>query len=294
MKTTITTVICTVLMSMAALSQDVITYKNGTEVKVKVTEVTSTEVKYKKFDNMEGPSYSILRTDVFMIKYENGTKEVFEEQTAPQNTAGNIHVITPQDLDDDDDKVMPMRHYGGPRVGMTFVGPGAFEDALLAEGKRTIYSQFGWQFETRIFSLQNGLSGMIEFVPAIGGLDMGKFIPSVSGLIGMRTKNGVEFGAGPNWALYYGPNAYGGKSLSSNFGVVLAGGMSLVGKTKTGKIYFPLNLAVVPSVGKKVTTPATQTYNPTTMQYDVVPGSTKTIQTGVKVTLLVGFNSRKD
>ena len=46
-KSTITTVTCIALMSATAFAQDIITYKNGTEAKVKVSEVTGNEVKFK-------------------------------------------------------------------------------------------------------------------------------------------------------------------------------------------------------------------------------------------------------
>lgn len=67
----------TVFMGTVA-AQDVITMKNGEEVKANVTEVTSSEIKYKRFDNPDGPTYTIRKSDAFMIKYKNGTKEVLE------------------------------------------------------------------------------------------------------------------------------------------------------------------------------------------------------------------------
>jgi len=42
-------------------------------------------IKYKKADNPEGPVYSIPRSDLMMIKYANGTKDIFvNEETKPQ------------------------------------------------------------------------------------------------------------------------------------------------------------------------------------------------------------------
>lgn len=59
------------------LAQDNIVLRTGEEVKAKVEEVGLTEVKYKRADNHTGPLYSVLKSDVLMIKYENGTKDVF-------------------------------------------------------------------------------------------------------------------------------------------------------------------------------------------------------------------------
>ncbi len=73
-------------------AQDIITLKNGNEILSKILEIGSTEIKYKKFENLEGPSYNILKAEVFMIKYKNGTKDVFTE-TAP--AAANAPVSPP-------------------------------------------------------------------------------------------------------------------------------------------------------------------------------------------------------
>lgn len=55
---------------------DLIIMKDGSEVKAKVTEITSTEIKYKKCENLNGPVISIMKSQVFMIKYPNGTKDI--------------------------------------------------------------------------------------------------------------------------------------------------------------------------------------------------------------------------
>lgn len=68
------------LLSFNCFSQDNIIKKNGDEIKAKILEIGISEIKYKKFENQAGPSYTILKSDVFMIKYENGTKDVFSEE----------------------------------------------------------------------------------------------------------------------------------------------------------------------------------------------------------------------
>jgi hypothetical protein len=55
---------------------DLIILKTGDEIKCKVTEITLSEIKYKKCDNLNGPTISIDKNDVFVIKYSNGTKDV--------------------------------------------------------------------------------------------------------------------------------------------------------------------------------------------------------------------------
>lgn len=71
-------------------AQDIITKKNGDEIKAKVLEITLSELKYKNFNNLEGPMISIAKSDVIFVKYENGTKDVFGEDKIanPSNPTG--------------------------------------------------------------------------------------------------------------------------------------------------------------------------------------------------------------
>ena len=69
----------TFLFAYAANSQDLIIRKDGEEINSKVLEVNLEIIKYKKFDNPNGPTFEISKSDVFLIKYENGTKDVFNK-----------------------------------------------------------------------------------------------------------------------------------------------------------------------------------------------------------------------
>lgn len=66
--------------------QDMITKKTGEDISAKVLEVTSSEIKYKKSDNLEGPIFSILKSEVLIIRYKNGTKDVFNEISKNPNS----------------------------------------------------------------------------------------------------------------------------------------------------------------------------------------------------------------
>ncbi len=67
------------MLASLVSAQDIIIMKNGDELKTKVTEVGTDLIRYKKFDNQEGPTYSIEKAKVFMIRYENGAKDVFNQ-----------------------------------------------------------------------------------------------------------------------------------------------------------------------------------------------------------------------
>lgn len=68
--------------SFCLSAQDIITLHDGTDIQAKILEVTTTEVKYKKFSNLEGPTFSLPKSDIQIVHYQNGENEVFNSFTA--------------------------------------------------------------------------------------------------------------------------------------------------------------------------------------------------------------------
>ena len=56
---------------------DVIILKNGNEIQAKVLEIDAKEIKYKLLNNIDGPTRIVNKDEVFMVKYKDGFKEVF-------------------------------------------------------------------------------------------------------------------------------------------------------------------------------------------------------------------------
>lgn len=76
---------------------DMITMRNGQELFGKVMEVSPKTVKYKRCDNLDGPLMVVNTNDVFMIKYTNGTKEVFtKDETQNSGTGKNPDIQQPK------------------------------------------------------------------------------------------------------------------------------------------------------------------------------------------------------
>ena len=126
----------------------------------------------------------------------------------------------------------------GPRVGITILDPGTVEtineefggeDGEERIGTGTpVITQFGWQFETRLFQTESGLTGVTEIVGLVGGLDRNLLLPSGTFLVGLRTVNGMEIGVGPNLSL-------------AGTGYAVAVGMN----TPVGEVNVPVNVAAV-------------------------------------------------
>ena len=119
------------------------------------------------------------------------------------------------------------RSWVGPRLGLTLV-TGETADKLRDDyDAGPIISQFGWQWETRFMTVEDGMTGVTEFVLLVGGCEQGVFLPSLTTLIGLRSSGGAEFGLGPNVSL-------------TGVGYVVAMGVT----TTQGQLNFPMNMSL--------------------------------------------------
>ena len=126
----------------------------------------------------------------------------------------------------------------GPRFGLTLLSDGMVQE-LNKRGieVRPYISQFGWQFEKQFFTRDSGVTMVTEWVGLVGGLDQSVALPSLSWLVGVRTRDGAEFGIGPN-------------ITPAGTALVLATGMTF----RAGILNIPVNVAAVPSrAGTRVT-----------------------------------------
>jgi hypothetical protein len=64
-------------------AQDIIYKKDGSKEEAKITQVGDKEIQYKKFSNPEGPVYSLAKSEILMITYQNGEYEMIQNQTDP-------------------------------------------------------------------------------------------------------------------------------------------------------------------------------------------------------------------
>lgn len=74
------------LSATSAFAQDVIVKKDGSTILSRVIKITTTEVEYKKFSNLNGPTYTIAKTELQAINYENGEKETFGQQESSNSS----------------------------------------------------------------------------------------------------------------------------------------------------------------------------------------------------------------
>ena len=77
--------VISLFMAIVVHAQDIVVTVDSKSIKAKVLEINDQEIKYKDFENLEGPTYVMKRTDVHMIVYQNGKVETFEPMVYNQN-----------------------------------------------------------------------------------------------------------------------------------------------------------------------------------------------------------------
>lgn len=78
------------LLSASMLyAQDIITLRSGETINGKVAEVGTTEIRYYKADNADGPVYVASKSEVVQIVYANGTKDLFNTQVSTNQSVPN-------------------------------------------------------------------------------------------------------------------------------------------------------------------------------------------------------------
>jgi hypothetical protein len=120
----------------------------------------------------------------------------------------------------------------GPRFGLTVLNQETV-DTLRDKHNiivRPTITQFGWQFERRLYTNGDGVTMLTEWVPLISGLDQGVALPSLNWMVGLRTRSGTEFGIGPN-------------VTALGVGLVAAAGATV----RAGALHVPFNFAIATS-----------------------------------------------
>lgn len=80
MKIKITLTFLMLLFVVAAQAQDLVIKKNGDEIRCKVLELTPEKIVYSSqgaVDSLPPETLEVKKAEVFMIRYQNGTKDVF-------------------------------------------------------------------------------------------------------------------------------------------------------------------------------------------------------------------------
>ncbi len=156
------------VFALKSYSQDIIYTKKGDKILSIVEEITPDLVRYKQYDNQTGPTYSIFKSDILLIDYENGKTETFERQNGRKTANTNTVKVSDEDFG---------RHF----VGINIAG-------MMGTNLHILYE---YTFKNNIigiripllYRISSGVSDVFEFTNNfLTGVDF-RFFPAGQGMI---------------------------------------------------------------------------------------------------------------
>lgn len=157
------------LIGQFIFAQDIITTKKGEDIKAKVLEVTQTELKYRLFDEPDGPLYTIYKSDILVVHYSSGRNEVFnEERTTASNN--NNYNRNNYNYNNDYNNSYSAQNNNGIRYGMSY------SELKHIYNKDLYFREYGDRYSP--FWLGFGsfcITGLGECIAGEWGRGLGKF-----------------------------------------------------------------------------------------------------------------------
>lgn len=129
------------LMGTFCYSQDIISKKNGSDLKVKIIEVGTLNIVYKELDNLEGPTHSLEKSEIYKITYNNGKTELLGKyQHADEAKSFIVGKINEFGLDRDKDNVRLNAEFDGNyiKINSTNKKKRSINDAELWDLSRVV------------------------------------------------------------------------------------------------------------------------------------------------------------
>ena len=123
------------LCSMSISAQDVIVKKDGSTIVCRVIELTSSEITYKKWSDLNGSNYVMNRADASAINYENGKKVNLSEPTnlyTPNNQNEGVQQYNDKALLEIDKAISLPYKKSKKQTATAWIGGGAFLAAGVA------------------------------------------------------------------------------------------------------------------------------------------------------------------
>ena len=151
----------------SANAQDLLIMKDGIIIESRVVEVSQTEIRYKRFDHLEGPTIVHPAANVLVIRYENGRNEIINAASAGRNVQTN----TQKDTAIDTDKFIFGTNANPGGFISSALGGGGGPSVSFELGKGNFNTEINLMFPTGGFGVLATFNGFIH--SSIGGFYIG-------------------------------------------------------------------------------------------------------------------------
>jgi hypothetical protein len=160
--------ITVLFVSLSAFSQDTVFKTDGELIAAKVLEVSSTEIRYRLEADTTGPVYVLPKTDVYMVEYASGRKEVFASQNTEKSEAEKSRVKKEMT----ELEILYQRRKGSGIAGTIIGSVGVFTTTIIfADGMIKMQSRTGdLKNRERNKVIASGAAFVISAVTLVAGI----------------------------------------------------------------------------------------------------------------------------
>ena len=85
------------VLSSYCMAKDVIVTKDAQQIEAKITEVSESEVKYKKASNPNGPTFVMSTDKIATVVYENGEIQTFQPKAVETKQEKDPQVVSAEE-----------------------------------------------------------------------------------------------------------------------------------------------------------------------------------------------------
>lgn len=151
-------------------AQDLIVLRDGNIIEAKVMEISQTEIRYKRFEHLEGPTIVVPAANVLSIRYENGTSEIITSAPVPVSVQPNTQTQRTDNTAIDQNRfIFGINANAGGAIGYALASSGAGVNIELGKGR--------FNSEINLLFPRGGFGALITFngfwPSKIGGFYLG-------------------------------------------------------------------------------------------------------------------------
>ncbi|MCL2168253.1 MAG: WG repeat-containing protein [Lentimicrobiaceae bacterium] len=197
---------------------DIILLKDGNEIKAIITEITPTEIKYKAFENSNGPTITLWKKDVFVINYANGTREIFNTTTETRISHSKRQNVTD----------CAKKTAFGLDVGIG--GNSKYKIFAPALGIRVMHHfnpyfavdffKINWLTDVQVYESFNSWAINLQIMPGFRA-NSPTFFKCMSVYSAFRLGYGMQVASGSNISLYHSVTDFKGLCMETELGINL-------------------------------------------------------------------------
>lgn len=238
--------VISMLFSIVCYSQtDYIMLKSGEELNVKITEIGSDDVKYKKSNFLEGPDFVISNSEIFMIKFSNGDKQVFDNNEVKKESAIYSEIEEGRSV-----QLYTARTYSSKSLQVGSMIELRTKESIkdkdgyvLIKANQLVYATVNESQKAKGLGKSGSLSFLLKDIKAIDGQNIPAYL-NMSDEGKNRTGTAVAVGALLFWPALF----MKGKEAEIKAGTILQAYISEGRKIKIDPTYVPSNSSFQPPI----------------------------------------------